>query len=68
MNRISTVLPEVVKIITGKGRVKSTPHYLQIDFLRGKFKRGYLSLGGRGLLQKLKKWLILKKTFQQAKV
>ncbi len=57
----SLVATEVVKIITGKGRVKSVPHYLQMDLLRGKFKPGYIWGVGRNPLQRLKKWLILKK-------
>lgn len=57
----SLVATEVVKIITGKGKVRPVPHYLQIDILRGKFKQGYLFMGGRNPVQKLKRWLILKK-------
>jgi molybdopterin/thiamine biosynthesis adenylyltransferase len=41
----SFVATEVVKILVGKGDVKSVPHYLQIDLLRGKFKQGYLFMG-----------------------
>ncbi len=57
----SFIAAEVVKIITGKGKVNPVPHYLQIDLLRGKFKRGYIPMGGRNPLQKFKKWMILKK-------
>jgi molybdopterin/thiamine biosynthesis adenylyltransferase len=57
----SLVATEVVKILTGKGKVKTVPHYIQIDLLRGKFKKGYLFMGGRNPLQRLKKWFILKK-------
>ena len=57
----SLVATEVVKILTRKGEVKSVPYYLQIDLLRGKFKRGYLFMGGKNPLQKLKKLLILRK-------
>lgn len=57
----SLVAAEVVKILTGKMPVKPVPHYLQIDLLRGKFKRGYLAGGGRNPLQRIKKWVVLKK-------
>jgi len=57
----SLVATEVVKILTMKGIVKSVPHYLQIDILRGKFKQGYLLMGGRNPLQRLKRWIILRK-------
>lgn len=57
----SLVSTEVIKIITGKGRVNPVPHYLQIDLLRGKFKKGYIFMGGRNPIQKLKKLIILKK-------
>jgi molybdopterin/thiamine biosynthesis adenylyltransferase len=63
----SLVATEVAKIVTGKGRITPVPHYLQIDLLRGKVKQGYLFMGGRNPLQKLKKWLILKKTTSAAK-
>jgi len=57
----SLVATEVVKILTGKGTIKSVPHYLQIDLLRGKYKEGYVLMGGKNPLQRLKRWLILKK-------
>jgi molybdopterin/thiamine biosynthesis adenylyltransferase len=57
----SLVSTEVIKIITGKGRVSPAPHYLQIDLLRGKYKKGYVFMGGRNPVQKLKKLIILKK-------
>jgi molybdopterin/thiamine biosynthesis adenylyltransferase len=57
----SLIATEVVKIITGRGQVNPVPHYLQIDLLRGKFKRGYILMGGRSPLQRLKKWMILRK-------
>ncbi|MBJ6723661.1 ThiF family adenylyltransferase [Geomesophilobacter sediminis] len=57
----SLIATEVAKIVTGKGTVLAAPHYLQIDLLLGKFKRGFLFMGGKNPLQKLKKWLILRK-------
>jgi molybdopterin/thiamine biosynthesis adenylyltransferase len=57
----SLVAVSVVEILTGKGTVKPVPHYLQIDLLRGKHKKGYLFMGGRNPLQSLIKWIILRK-------
>ncbi len=57
----SLVATAVVAILTGKGAVKPVPHYLQIDLLRGKHKKGYLFMGGKNPLQRLIKRLILRK-------
>jgi molybdopterin/thiamine biosynthesis adenylyltransferase len=57
----SLVATEVVKLITGKGEVRPVPAYVQIDLLRGKHKRGYLLWGGKNPLQRLKRWIILRK-------
>lgn len=57
----SFVAAEVVKILTNKTQTKPVPHYLQLDLLRGKFKQGYLFMGGRNPMQQLKRWIILKK-------
>ena len=57
----SFVAAEVVKIITGKEKIYPVPHYMQIDLLRRKFKKGYVWLGGKNPLQRLKKIMILKK-------
>ena len=57
----SFVATEVVKIVTGKGRIKPVPHYLQVDLLLNKYTRGYLFLGGRNPFQILKRRLILGK-------
>lgn len=63
----SLVAVSVVEILTGKGKVKPVPHYLQIDLLRGKHKKGYLLMGGRNPLQRLIKKLILRKALAAAK-
>lgn len=55
------ITTETIKILTGKGTVRPTPGYLQIDLLRNKYTRGYLWLGGSNPLQVLKRWIILKK-------
>ncbi|NTU42297.1 MAG: thiamine biosynthesis protein ThiF [Nitrospirales bacterium] len=60
----SLVAVETVKILTGKEQTKPVPHYFQIDLLRNKQTYGYLLMGGRNPLQRLKRWLMLKKTGQ----
>ena len=57
----SFVATEVVKIVTGKGRIKPVPHYVQVDLLLNKHTRGYLFLGGRNPFQMLKRRIILGK-------
>jgi molybdopterin/thiamine biosynthesis adenylyltransferase len=57
----SFVATEVVKIVTGKGRIKPVPHYVQVDLLLNKHTRGYLFLGGRNPFQVLKRRIILGK-------
>ena len=57
----SFVATEVVKIITGKGKIKPVPHYLQVDLLLEKHTRGYLFLGGKNPFQILKRRIILSK-------
>jgi molybdopterin/thiamine biosynthesis adenylyltransferase len=63
----SLVAVSVVEILTGKGKLKPVPHYLQIDLLRGKHKKGYLFMGGKNPLQRLIKRLILRKAKAAAK-
>jgi len=49
---------EAVKILTGHGRVWPVPWYQQFDPWTGRFVRGRLPWGNRGLLQRLKRsWL-----------
>lgn len=57
----SLIATESVKILTGKGEVDPVPAYMQIDLFLGKFRKGTVFLGGRNPLQRLKKWLILRK-------
>lgn len=57
----SLVASEVVKILTNKEQTKPVPHYLQFDLLRGKFKQGYLFMGGKNPLQQVKRWIIHKR-------
>lgn len=58
----SLVATEVVKILTGKGEVRTVPSYLQIDLMRGKFRVGRMRSGGKNLLHRLRRRLILRKT------
>ncbi len=57
----SLVATEVVKILTGKGKVRAVPYYMQIDLMRGKFKIGCMRSGGKNLLHRLRRKLILRK-------
>ena len=57
----SLVATEVVKILTGKGRVRAVPYYMQIDLMRGKFRIGYMRSGGKNLFHRLRRRLILRK-------
>lgn len=60
----SLVATEVVKILTGKGQVRAVPCYLQIDMMRGKFRIGHMRSGGKNLLHRLRRRLILRKARQ----
>jgi molybdopterin/thiamine biosynthesis adenylyltransferase len=57
----SLIATETVKVLTGKGRVRPAPCYLQFDMMLGRFVRGRVWLGGRNPLQRLKKWIVMKK-------
>jgi molybdopterin/thiamine biosynthesis adenylyltransferase len=43
----SLIATEVVKILTGKGKVRPVPCYTPIDLLRGKFKQCCVLMGGK---------------------
>jgi len=47
---------EAVKILLGKGRVKSAPHYQQFDAFLGRFAHGRIRGGNRHPLQRIKRW------------
>lgn len=57
----SLIATEVVKILIRRGAVSPVPSYTQIDLFLGKFKKGRVFMGGRNPIQRLKRWLILKK-------
>lgn len=63
----SLLATEVVKILTGSHRVYAVPHYIQIDMYRRKLKKGYLWLGARNPLQRLKTWLIYRQFHKRLK-
>lgn len=50
---------EATKLLVGRGPVRPAPWYHQFDAWRGKFVRGRLRFGNRGLLQRLKRALVL---------
>ena len=51
----SLVACEVAKILTGKGRVRPAPAYVQVDLLCRRLRRGRVLLGGRNPLQRAKR-------------
>jgi molybdopterin/thiamine biosynthesis adenylyltransferase len=55
----SLIATEVVKIVTGKGKVLSIPHYLQFDMLLNRYETGCLELGGRDPQQLAKRAAIM---------
>lgn len=55
----SLIATETAKIITGTGKIKPVPHYLQFDMRLRKWKTGYILWGGKNPLQKLKRKLTL---------
>jgi len=62
----SLIATETVKILTGRGKVRCVPNYLQFDMMRGKFKQGRVLMGGKNPIQRLKKAIILKKVLAAA--
>lgn len=57
----SLIGTETVKVLTGKRGLRVAPCYLQFDMMLGRFVRGRVWFGARNPLQRLKKWLIMKK-------
>lgn len=55
------VVTEVLKILTGRGKVWRVPHYSQFDPFMQKYKRGVLWNGNRCFYQKLKRWVLYQK-------
>jgi len=52
---------ETLKIITNKAVVKAVPNYFQFDPFRQIYKKGYLPMGGKNPIQKIKRWYLSKK-------
>jgi len=57
----ATVATEVIRIILGKKGIKAVPHYFQYDLLTRNFVKGYMPLGNKNPLQKLKLKISLKR-------
>lgn len=58
---------EAVKILTGKGPVRSCPNVFQIDLITQEVRRRHYPGGMRGPWMRLKKWLLLKWMESRAK-
>jgi len=56
----SLIATSIARLVAGQP-VKAVPHYTQLDLYRGKFRSGYLWLGGRNPLQKVIRRIILSK-------
>ncbi len=52
---------ETLKIITNKAAIKAVPNYFQFDPFRQIYKKGYLPMGGKNPIQKLKRWYLSRK-------
>jgi len=57
----SLAATEVLKILVKSKEVKAAPHYCQFDPYQQQFKKGYLFRGNRNLIQRLKRWYLLKR-------
>lgn len=54
------IITETVKIIAGKKKIKSAPHYVQFDPYENSYKKGYLIGGGKNPWMRIKKWIFYK--------
>ncbi len=52
---------EAIKILTGRGKVRPVPHFMQFDPLLGKYKKGYLWGANRHPWQVIKRWFLYRK-------
>jgi hypothetical protein len=52
------VTAEAIKILLGKGKVRSAPCFSQFDPFVGRFKHGKLWFGNRHPLQRIKRWAL----------
>ncbi|MFC1479507.1 ThiF family adenylyltransferase [Planctomycetota bacterium] len=50
---------ETVKAVLGRGRILPAPHYIQIDLYKLRMYKGKLRFGGRGPIQKLKRYILM---------
>jgi len=51
---------ETLRILLKKKGIKPVPHYFQFDPYLQVYKKGYLSMGNRNPIQKLKRWYLLR--------
>ncbi|MDO3379686.1 ThiF family adenylyltransferase [Geoalkalibacter halelectricus] len=56
----SLITTEVVKILTGSGRIRPVPRYLQFDMRLQKWKKGHTWFGGKNPLHRLRSKIALK--------
>ncbi len=56
----SLAAAECMKILLGRGTVKPVPNYCQFDPYLRVFRKGYLYMGNRNPIQKLKRWYVKK--------
>lgn len=55
------VATEAINVILSKRPIKAAPHYFQFDPQRQVYKRGYLFMGARNPIQRIKRRFLLKK-------
>jgi len=55
---------EILRILLGRPGIKPAPHYFQYDPFVRRFHRGYLPLGNRNPLQRLKRRLVARRLAQ----
>ncbi len=58
---------ESLKLLLGRGRVRTAPHYQQFDAYRGLYARGYLWRGNRHPWQRIKRAILAKTLKRQMK-
>lgn len=52
---------EALMLLLGLREPQKAPHYVQFDAFRMKYRRGRLLFGNRGPLQRLKRWLVIRR-------
>lgn len=57
---------EILSVLLQRRPPKAVPHYVQFDPYRRIYRKGYLPLGNRGPLQRLKRWYVANRFRDQA--